>query len=149
MKITGSISEILNGKSSDVWTVVPETWVYDAIKLMAERNIGAVPVVLDGRVLGIVSERDYTRKVVLCGKSSKTTPVAEIMSSPVKTVLPEATIDECMQLMTTKRCRHLPVVHQGRLVGMISIGDLVNWTISAQGAALDQMENYIMGGYAA
>ncbi|HAV62506.1 MAG TPA: histidine kinase [Verrucomicrobiales bacterium] len=149
MKISGSISEILNRKPTDVWTVGPNDTVFEAIKLMAERNIGAVPVVDGGAVAGILSERDYTRKIVLCGKSSKTTAVSEIMSSPVRTVGPDESIDSCMQIITAKRCRHLPVVRDGKLVGMISIGDLVNWTISAQSAALDQMENYIMGGYAA
>lgn len=149
MKITGSISEILNRKSTDVWTVSPETTVYDAIKLMSDRNIGAVPVVEGGQVTGILSERDYTRKVVLCGKSSRTTAVGDIMSSPVRTVEPTDSIEACMQIVSSKRCRHLPVVSHGKLVGMISIGDLVNWTISAQSAALEQMESYIMGGYAA
>ncbi len=149
MKVSGSISEILHHKGSNVWTVTPDQTVYDAIRLMAEKNIGAVPVVENTNVIGILSERDYTRKIVLHGKSSKTTTVRDIMTAPTTTVSPTATIDECMQLVTDRRCRHLPVVKDDQIVGMISIGDLVNWTISAQNAALEQLENYISGGYAA
>jgi CBS domain-containing protein len=149
MKVSGSISEILHHKGSNVWTVTPAHTVYDAIRLMSEKNIGAVPVVEEAKVVGILSERDYTRKIVLHGKSSKTTKVGEIMTAPTTTVSPTATIDECMQLVTNRRCRHLPVVKDDQIVGMISIGDLVNWTISAQNAALEQLENYISGGYAA
>jgi CBS domain-containing protein len=148
MKVSGSISEILHHKGSNVWTVTPDQTVYDAIRLMAEKNIGAVPVVDDNNVIGILSERDYTRKIVLHGKSSRTTTVRDIMTAPTTTVSPTATIDECMQLVTDRRCRHLPVVKDDQIVGMISIGDLVNWTISAQNAALEQLENYISGGYA-
>jgi len=149
MKVAGSISEILHHKGADVWTVEPDQTVFDAITLMSAKNIGAVPVVEGNRVIGILSERDYTRKIVLHGKSSKTTTVRDIMTSPTTTVAPTATIDECMQLVTDRRCRHLPVVKDDQIVGMISIGDLVNWTISAQNAALEQLENYISGGYAA
>jgi len=149
MKVSGSISEILHHKGSEVWTVTPDQTVYDAIRLMAEKNIGAVPVIEETTVIGIFSERDYTRKIILHGKSSKTTTVRDIMTSPTTTVSPTATIDECMQLVTDRRCRHLPVVKDDQIVGMISIGDLVNWTISAQSAALEQLENYISGGYAA
>lgn len=149
MKVSGSISEILHHKGSEVWTVTPDYTVYEAIQLMSERNVGALPVVEENKVIGILSERDYTRKIVLFGKSSKTTTVRDIMTAPTTTVAPTATIDECMNLVTDKRCRHLPVVKDNQIVGMISIGDLVNWTISAQNAALEQMENYISGGYAA
>jgi CBS domain-containing protein len=147
MKVSGSISEILRHKGSDIHTVPPSETVFNAITLMSEKNIGAVPVVENDRVIGILSERDYTRKIALHGKSSKTTKVKEIMTSPTNTITPTHTIDQCMQLVTDKRCRHLPVVEGDKIVGMISIGDLVNWIINAQNAALEQMENYISGGY--
>lgn len=147
MKVSGSISEILHRKGSGVFTVTPDETVYNAITLMSEKNIGAVPVVDGGKVIGILSERDYTRKIALHGKSSKTTTVKDIMTSPTTTITPDYTIDQCMQLITNKRCRHLPVVKDEVIVGMISIGDLVNWTINAQNAAIEQMENYIAGGY--
>jgi CBS domain-containing protein len=149
MKISAYINDILSGKTGDVWTIHPEATVFEAIAQMAERNIGAMPVVEDGQLVGLISERDYTRKVALKGKSSRETKVREIMVSPVITVTSTVTIDACMQLITRHRVRHLPVVDGGRMVGMISIGDLVNWIISAQNAAIEQMENYIMGGYAA
>lgn len=148
MKITAPISEILRGKANQVWSIAPHATVFDAIALMAEKNIGALPVVEAGRLIGILSERDYTRKVILHGKSSRETTTREIMTCPVTTVGPATSIDACMQLITQRRIRHLPVLADGRLTGMISIGDLVNWIISAQSAALEQMENYIHGGYA-
>jgi CBS domain-containing protein len=148
MKITAYISDILSGKTGDVWTIESHATVFDAIRKMAEKNIGAMPVVDGGELVGLISERDYTRKVALMGKSSRETKVSEIMASPVITVTPTATVDTCMQLVSRKRVRHLPVIEDGRLIGMISIGDLVNWTISAQSAAIEQMESYIMGGYA-
>lgn len=147
MKINAPITEILRGKSSEVWTVTPDAAVFDAISLMSNRNIGAVPVVDGSEVIGILSERDYTRKIALKGRSSKETKVREIMTCPVVTIAVDATIDCCMQMVTRQRVRHLPVLDAGKLVGMISIGDLVNWTISAQNAAIEQMESYIMGGY--
>ena len=149
MKISAHISDILRDKSGDVWTIDPQATVFEAITRMAEKNIGAMPVVDAGLVVGLISERDYTRKVALKGKSSRETTVGEIMASPVVTVTSSTTIDACMQLVTRQRIRHLPVVENGKLTGMISIGDLVNWIISAQDAALDQMESYIMGGFAA
>jgi CBS domain-containing protein len=148
MKITAPISEILRRKANQVWSIAPHATVFDAIALMAEKNIGALPVVEAGRLIGILSERDYTRKVILHGKSSRETTVREIMTNSVTTVGPATSIDACMQLITQRRIRHLPVLADGRLTGMISIGDLVNWIISAQSAALEQMENYIHGGYA-
>ncbi len=149
MKISAHISDILRDKSGGVWTVGPDATVFDAISLMAEKNIGAIPVVEAGQVLGLISERDYTRKVVLKGKSSRETRIGEIMATPVVTVTSATSIDACMQLVTSHRIRHLPVVEGGQLIGMISIGDLVNWIISAQDAALNQMESYIMAGYSA
>lgn len=149
MTITAYISDILSGKSGNVWTIGPDATVFDAISRMAEKNIGAMPVVEAGAVIGLISERDYTRKVALQGRSSRETRVAEIMNQPVISVTPATTIDTCMQIITRQRVRHLPVIDDGRLVGMVSIGDLVNWIISAQSVAIEQMETYIMGGYAA
>jgi CBS domain-containing protein len=147
MKIGGTVGEILRNKGSTVWSIPSTTTVFEAIKCMADRDVGALPVVDGNQVVGILSERDYTRKVVLQGKSSKQTTVGEIMSRNPNTATPSHTVEECMTLMTSKRVRHLPVVAEGRLIGIVSIGDLVKWTISAQSAALEQMENYIQGSY--
>ena len=130
-----------------MFTVSPDETVFNTITLMSDKNIGAVPVVENDEVVGMLSERDYTRKIALFGKSSKTTKVRDIMTSPITTIEPTHTIDQCMQLITDKRCRHLPVVQGSQIVGMISIGDLVNWTMNAQDAAIEQMESYIAGGY--
>jgi CBS domain-containing protein len=146
MKNTSPVSSLLHDKSPSVWSVTPSATVYDAIKLMAERNVGALPVVSDGAVVGIFTERDYTRKVALHGKSSKDTQVWEIVSNHVVTVSPEDSVEDCMRLMTESRVRHLPVLQNGELIGIISIGDLVNWTISSQEATIAQMEQYISGG---
>src|SRR5262245_6217288 len=145
MKTTGTIGAILFQKDENVWTVSPNSTVFDAIKLLAEKNIGALPVVDNGRLVGIFSERDYTRKIALAGKSSRETRVREILSSEVITAEPSYSVEDCLRLMTENRVRHLPVLENDRLVGIISIGDLVNWIISTQTAALDQMESYIVG----
>ena len=146
MKNNTPVSSLLHDKSPSVWSVAPSSTVYDAIKVMAERNVGALPVVSDGVVVGIFTERDYTRKVALHGKSSKDTQVWEIVSNQVVTVSPEDSVEDCMRLMTENRVRHLPVIQNSELVGIISIGDLVNWTISSQEATIAQMEQYITGG---
>jgi len=135
----------LHDKSHEVWTVTPETTVFDAIKLMAVHNIGALPVTEKGTLVGIFTERDYTRKIALQGKTSKETRVGEVLSDAVLAVTPENSVEECMRLMTEHRVRHLPVLQNSELVGIISIGDLVNWTISAQESAIAQMEQYISG----
>jgi CBS domain-containing protein len=127
--------------------VSPDTSVFDAIQLMAEKNIGALLVMENDRLLGIISERDYTRKVVLHGKTSRQTTVREIMFSPVISVTPQHSVDECMRIMTDKRVRHLPILENQRVVGIVSIGDIVNWIISAQRARIDHLENYITGRY--
>jgi CBS domain-containing protein len=145
MQTIGTIDSILHQKGPKVWSIPPDITVFEAIKLLAEKNIGALPVLEGGKVIGIFSERDYTRKVALAGKSSKGTRVREIISTDVVFVTPETTVEECMRLMTQNRIRHLPVCQDGQLVGFISIGDLVNWTILMQSAALDQMENYLTG----
>lgn len=147
MKNTIPVSSLLHDKSPVVWSVPPAATVYDAIKLMAAHNIGALPVLSDGTLVGIFTERDYTRKVALQGKSSKETQVWEICTNAVVAVTPEDSVSDCMRLITEHRVRHLPVLQGTELVGIISIGDLVNWTISSQEAAIEQMEQYIAGGY--
>jgi len=144
-----SIRSILAAKGSEVWWLPPEASVYQAIEMMAERHVGALLVLAEGKLVGIVSERDYARKVILQGKSSKETAVSQIMTTPVIYVSPEATVDECMHLMTQKRIRHLPVLRGDRIVGVVSIGDLVNAIISAQAATIQHLHNYISGKYPA
>jgi CBS domain-containing protein len=138
----GTISEILTPKGSMVLTVPPEATVFEAIQKMAEKNIGALLVTDKETLVGIISERDYTRKVALKGKSSKELKVREIVSNPV-TVTPKHSIEDCMRLMTEHRVRHLPVLEGEKIVGVVSIGDLVNWIISAQSTAIKQLETYI------
>jgi CBS domain-containing protein len=147
MNISGTIDSILTQKGTRIWSIAPEATVFDAISLMAHKNIGALLVMKDDKLVGIISERDYTRKIALKGKSSKLTAVGEIISSPVISVGPSSTVEECMRLMTDNRVRHLPVVEGEKVIGVVSIGDLVNWTISAQSDALNQMEDYITGKY--
>jgi CBS domain-containing protein len=136
---------ILGRKSSSIWGVPPEATVYEAIALMAEKSIGAVLVLSGEELIGIVSERDYARKVVLRGKNSRQTAVSEIMSSPVLTIHPDLRTDECMRLVTEKRVRHLPVTEHGRLVGIVTIGDLVKSIISEQADTIEQLTSYIEG----
>ncbi len=139
-----TVAQVLEKKQGGLLSVTPETTVYDALKLMAEREVGAV-VVLEGKHLaGILSERDYARKVILLGKSSRDTPVREIMTSKVVCVFPTNTVDECMALMTDKRVRHLPVLVDNAVVGVISIGDVVKETIAEQRFMIEQLEQYIM-----
>ncbi len=141
----GSINEILEHKGTAVWTVSPDTTVFEAIQLMSEKNIGALLVTERGKLIGILSERDYTRKVALKGKTSKELRVREITSEHVVSVTPAQTIEECMRLMTENRVRHLPVLDGDSLIGVVSIGDLVNWIISAQSTTIRQLETYISG----
>lgn len=145
MNPNGTIGEILNNKGSNVWTVSPDIMVFDAIQMMADKNIGALLVTEGEKLVGIISERDYTRKVALKGKSSKQTAVREIISGQVIHVEPENTVEECMRLMTAHRIRHLPVLEAGKLIGIVSIGDLVNWIISAQHSTIQQLQTYISG----
>ncbi|MFC5860761.1 CBS domain-containing protein [Acidicapsa dinghuensis] len=145
MELTGTIGSLIGKKGGQVWSLDPAASVYDAITMMAEKEVGALPI-LDGRnLLGIVSERDYARKVILMGRSSKDTTVTDIMSSPVVSVSPSQTIEECMRIITEKRIRHLPVMESGRIVGMVSIGDLVKWVITAQQETIRHLESYIAG----
>jgi len=141
-----TVKQLLQGKGSDVWSVAPTTSVFEALALMAGKNVGALLVLKAGQLVGIFSERDYARKVVLQGKTSKDTPVSEIMTSKVVYVRPEQTIEDCMALMTDKHIRHLPVLaddHQ--VLGVISIGDVVKAVISEQSFIIEQLENYITG----
>ena len=143
MKVSGRVSGILaRKKASTVWTIGPNAMVIDAIRFMDEKNVGALPVVENVKLVGIVSERDYTRKVVLKGKSSKETPVSEIMTKQLVTVDPRESVTDCMRIITEKRVRHLPVLEGADLVGILSIGDVVNWLISAQAATIDNLERY-------
>jgi CBS domain-containing protein len=139
------ISEILSQKGNVVWSVAPDVTVLEAIQMMAEKNVGALLVTKDEHLLGVLSERDYTRKVILKGRSSKDTPVRDIISGKVVSVSPDHTVEECMRLMTEHRIRHLPVVQGARILGVISIGDLVNSIISHQTSAIQQLETYITG----
>src|SRR4051812_48937552 len=145
MKTSVPISALLHHKGSTVWSVSPETTVFDAIKLMAEKNVGALLVLSGPKLAGVFTERDYARKIALQGKSSKETRVKEVFSRDVVTVAPDDSVDDCMRLMTEKRVRHLPVMQNDKVAGVISIGDLVNWIISAQDATIAQMERYIAG----
>lgn len=141
-----TVAQLLKLKAhTEVYTIGPEQMVLDALKLMAEKNVGALPVVEDGTVIGVVSERDYARKVVLAGRSSVGTPVRAIMGAPVITVGPGENIDHCMNVMTDGHLRHLPVVENGALVGLLSIGDLVKEAIAEQASLINQLEQYIRG----
>lgn len=142
-----NVEELLKTKTQhhEVYTIGPDDSVLDALRLLAEVNIGALPVIEDGQVVGIVSERDYARKLVLKGRSSAATPVREIMSAPVITVEPKHNLEYCMSLMTNRHLRHLPVVNNGELIGLLSIGDLVKETIAEQANLILQLEQYIRG----
>lgn len=141
-----TVTDILRSKGHDVWSITPDATVYEALKFMADRNVGAL-VVLDGEnVVGIMSERDYARKVILHGRSSREIPVREIMTTKVYYVRPEQNIEECMALMTDKRVRHLPALEDDRLVGVISIGDVVKAIIAEHESTIKHLEDYITGG---
>ena len=137
------VRDILALKGEDVWSVTSDSSVYDAMKLMAEKGVGALMVMQGEKLVGIISERDYARKVILQGRSSRTTQVKEIITSHVLYAQPEQNIEECMAVMTDKRVRHLPVFDEGRLLGVISIGDLVKSIITEQKFMIEQLEKYI------
>ena len=142
-----TVKDVLAEKGSNVWTVSPEAKVLDALKLMAEKDVGALAVTHMDRLVGIISERDYARKVVLRGKSSLDTPVKDVMTSRVYYVAPDTTTQECMAVMTKNRIRHLPVVQEEKLAGIISVGDIIKAVIVQQKIAIDHLENYIIGKY--
>jgi CBS domain-containing protein len=141
--VTTTVRQLLDGKGNDIYAVEPEDPVLEAIRLMADRHVGALLVMKADELVGIVSERDYARKVILLGRSSSSTPVWQIMSSPVHTITPDQTLDDCMRLVTDRRIRHLPVVEFGHVIGVLSIGDLVKAMIEDQQQTIEQLEDYI------
>ena len=147
MNLDDAVRLVLKHKAQDVWNVSPEECVYGAIEIMADKHVGALMVVHEGNLVGVVSERDYARKVILQGKLSKETQVKEIMTSPAIFVTPEQTVEDSMRIMTDNRIRHLPVVENGIVLGVVSIGDLVKWMISAQQHTISQLHSYITSQY--
>jgi CBS domain-containing protein len=147
MEIHGTVYDVLHNKAGEVWTTRLDDSVYEAIRQMGERNIGALVAVEGEEIVGVLSERDYSRKVVLQGRTSRDTKVGEIISRPAITVHSKDGIETCMQLMTRHRIRHLPVVDEERLVGLISMGDLVSWVMQSQRHTIEQLQGYISGDY--
>ena len=147
MNKNDAISRVLRQKGEEIWSVTPGTTVYDALEMMADREVGALLVIEGGRLEGVVSERDYARKVILQGRSSKDTFVGDIMTHGVVTVTPAHTVDDCMKLMTELRVRHLPVTEGGRIAGVVSLGDLVKYVITAQQEEIQHLHAYIAGAY--
>ena len=141
------VHSLLRGKGRAVWSISPDASVYQAVELMADKQVGALLVLSGGRLAGIVSERDYARKVILKGRSSHETRVQDIMTAPVMYVTPTQSIDECMRLMTSRRVRHLPVVEGETVVGVLSMGDLVNWIMTSHERTIRQLQSYIAGSY--
>ena len=146
MPLSDNIGAVLEAKRRDICSVRPGTSVFDALSIMADRDIGAVLVMQGELLLGVLSERDYARKVILSGKHSRDTAVEEIMSEPCQ-VTRATTVDECMREMTVRRARHMPVVEEGRVLGVVSIGDLVNWVISVQERTISDLHAYVSGSY--
>jgi CBS domain-containing protein len=147
MNLVDTVRLVLKEKDQNVWSVSTDACVYDAIEIMADKHVGALMVVFEGKLVGVVSERDYARKVILQGKASKETQVREIMTSPAIFVTPDQTVEDSMRIMTDKHIRHLPVVEDGILLGVVSIGDLVKWMISAQQQTISQLHSYITSQY--
>jgi CBS domain-containing protein len=145
--MSDTVGSVLAQKGGKIWFVEPDASVYEAIAMMMDKGVGALLVLSHGALVGIVSERDYARKVILQGRSSKDTPVSEIMTSPVKTVSPEHTVDACMRIMTEDRIRHLPVIAASKVIGIVSIGDLVKTIIAKQAHTIGQLQTYISGAY--
>lgn len=140
-----TVNDLLRDKGTAVWSITPDATVYEAIQFIAEKGIGALLVKENDRVVGLISERDYARKVILEGRSSRDTLVRDVMSADVVSVRPDQPVSDCMELMTDKRIRHLPVMQDGELLGLVSIGDLVKEVIAEQQFIIDQLENYISG----
>ena len=147
MNLCDTIGMVLKEKSRDIWSLDPEASVYDAVEMMANKGVGALLVISDSKLVGVISERDYARKVILQERSSKQTRVKEIMTSPVIVVRRDNTVEDCMRLMTENRFRHLPVVENQKVLGVVSIGDLVKWMVSAQAETIEQLQHYIAGSY--
>lgn len=145
--MSDTVAAILQWKGHDIWSVSPSASVYQAIDMMADKHVGALLVIAGGRLVGIISERDYTRKVILQGKSSRESQVREIMTSPVVFVTPKHSVEDCMRIMTSNRIRHLPVLDGENVVGVVSIGDVVKRLISAQEEAINHLHGYITGKY--
>ena len=147
MELLDTVESILKQKKPVVWSISPEATVYEALVLMAEKEIGSLLVMSNGLLVGLISERDYARKIILMGRSSKETTVAEVMSDTSSTVTPRCTVSACMELMTDHRRRHLPVVDGDRVIGVLSIGDLVNWIVTSQQQTIRNLQSYIAGQY--
>ena len=142
-----TIAQLLNAKGNQVWSVEPKATIFEALEIMSEKEIGALLVMEDGKLTGIFSERDYARKVILKGKSSKETPVGELMTKKVFYIDPQKTINDCMAMMTAKRIRHVPVIEDNQVMGIVTIGDVVNQIISEQEVTINHLENYITGSH--
>lgn len=147
MEIQGTVYDILRDKTGSVWTADPAESVYEAIRRMGEKGIGALVVVQNGEVIGVLSERDYSRKIVLQGRTSRDTKVGDIVESPAITISNRDGISKCMELMTSKRIRHLPVIDDGELAGLVSMGDLMKWVMRSQEHTIQQLQGYIAGSY--
>ena len=146
-KLRGSVGLVLKRKGGEIWSVTPHQTVYESIEKMADKAVGALLVMSAGKLVGIISERDYARKIILKGKSSKTTLVREVMTSPVIFVTPDKPVDECMSIMTTNRIRHLPIIQNEGVLGVVSIGDIVKWIVSEQEETIEHLQNYIGATY--
>ena len=143
MRVSDPVSSILRKKGTEIWSLPSDATVYSAVEMMAEKHVGALLVIDDVRLVGIISERDYARKVILMGRASKDTFVREIMTASLVTITPECAVDEAMRVMETNRVRHAPVVKDGRLHGMITLGDLVKWILTTQDHTIEQLEHFI------
>jgi len=142
-----TIAQLLNAKGKQIWSVEPKATIFEALEIMSEKEIGALLVMEDGKLTGIFSERDYARKVILKGKSSKETPVGELMTKKVFYIDSQKTINDCMAMMTAKRIRHVPVIEDNQVMGIVTIGDVVNQIISEQEVTINHLENYITGSH--